>query len=288
MGAESLTRIATLGHRAVITVEGEDRVSFLQGLVSQDVALAASGRAVWSAFLTPQGKWLAEFFIFSDGDRLLLDVEATMREDLIRRLSRYRLRSRVSLSEGAEVVQAAWGGVAPEVGPQVLIAPDPRMAEAGFRILAAMPLAANASVEEWDVHRLSLGLPEGSRDLEREKTVLLEAGFDELGGISWSKGCYMGQELTARTRYRGLLKRRLVPVDVVEGEAPAPGTPIFAEDGREVGSMRSSRDGHGLALLRLEALGEGILQADAARLRVRRPSWLRLPGQDTPEDQAAG
>lgn len=287
MGAESLTRIATLGHRAVIILEGEDRVSFLQGLVSQDVALAAPGRALWSAFLTPQGKWLAEFFIFSDGARLLLDIEAALREDIIRRLSRYRLRSQVRLSEGAEVVQAAWGGAAPEPEEGALIAPDPRLPEAGFRILATVPLPANASAEEWDSHRLSLGLPEGSRDLERDKSVLLEAGFDELGGISWSKGCYMGQELTARTRYRGLLKRRLVPV-VIEGEAPASGTPILAEDGREVGTMRSSRDGRGLALLRLEALGAGVLQADAARLRVRRPSWLRLPGQDALEDQAAG
>ena len=103
-----------------------------------------------------------------------------------------------------------------------------------------MPRAA-----DWDRHRLALGLPDGSRDLAAEQTVLLEAGFDELHGVSWTKGCYMGQELTARTKYRGLLKRRLVPV-AVAGPLPPPGTPVLAE-GAEMGEMRSGRDGLGLA-----------------------------------------
>lgn len=278
-----MTSIATLTHRAVLAVEGEDRVSFLQGLVSQDVALAAPGRALWSALLTPQGKWLAEFFIFSDGDRLLLDVEAALREDISRRLSRYRLRARVTLENHDAAVQVAWGGPPPPVPTPGLIAPDPRLAEAGFRILAAPAIAANAAADDWDAHRLSLGLPEGSRDLEAEKTVLLEAGFDELGGISWSKGCYMGQELTARTRYRGLLKRRLVPVQV-EGPLPGPGTPILSAEGREVGSMRSGRGNLGLALLRLEALaGSAPLRAGEARLSPTLPAWIRLP-----QDAATG
>jgi folate-binding protein YgfZ len=128
---------------------------------------------------------------------------------------------------------------------------------------------------DWDAHRLSLGLPDGSRDLEAEKTVLLEAGFDELGGVSWTKGCYMGQELTARTRYRGLLKRRLVPVSVA-GAMPAPGTPVL-RDGAEVGTMRSGRDALGLAVLRLEALSAGGLACGAATLTPRIPDWMRLP-----------
>ena len=276
MGAQAVTRIATLDHRAVIAVTGEDRVSFLQGLVSQDVAKAEPGRALWSALLTPQGKWLAEFFIIADGERLLLDVEADQRDDLIRRLSRFRLRAKASVAAEDYVVQAGWGGPAPVV-TDGLVAEDARLPEAGFRILSRTGLPPDATLAEWDAHRIALGLPDGARDLEREKTVLLEAGFDELGGISWTKGCYMGQELTARTRYRGLLKRRLVPV-VIEGPAPAPGTIILTAEGRDVGTMRSSEGGLGLAVLRLDVLGGGVaLTAGEARLIPRVPGWMTLP-----------
>jgi tRNA-modifying protein YgfZ len=135
----------------------------------------------------------------------------------------------------------------------------------------------NASAGEWDRHRLSLGLPDGSRDLESDKTILLEAGFDELNGISWSKGCYMGQELTARTKYRGLIKRRLVPVDV-DGPLPPSGTPVY-RDATEVGTMRSGCDNRGLAVLRLDAL-DALLTCGDARLTPHVPAWLRLPQSD--------
>ncbi len=269
-----MSHIVHLPSRAVLSVSGEDRVSFLQGLVSNDVAQAASGRAVWAALLTPQGKWLADFFIFADGDRLLIDCEAGQAADLARRLSRFRLRARATVAvEDAWQVYAAWGGVSP-VGQ--VVAADPRLAAAGWRVLSPEPLPTNATAAEYDLHRLSLGLPDGSRDMEADKSVLLEAGFDELGGVSWTKGCYMGQELTARTKYRGLVKRRLVPV-AVEGAMPAPGTPVM-RGGAEVGTMRSGRDGIGLALLRLEALDRGALDCGGdARLEPRVPGWMRLP-----------
>jgi folate-binding protein YgfZ len=227
--------IAVLPDRSVIEVTGEDRVAFLQGLVSNDVAEAAPGRAVWAALLTPQGKWLADFFVFSDCDRrLLLDCERDQAATLLARLSRFRLRSRVALRDagGAFVVQAGWGG-APMPGDVPAAAPDPRLPEAGWRALAAAPLpGVDATEAEWDLHRLRLGLPAGSRDLESEGSILLEAGFDELHGVSWTKGCYMGQELTARTKYRGLVKRRLVPVRV-EGALPPRGTPVLDAAGAE-------------------------------------------------------
>jgi folate-binding protein YgfZ len=268
--------MAELPARGVIAVAGADRVSFLQGLVSNDVARAAPGVAVWSAVLTPQGKWLADFFILSDGERLLLDVERAQAGALVPLLSRFRLRSKVTVADlsAAFRVHAAWDG-APEVAGAV-VAPDPRLAAAGWRVLSAGVLPVNATAADWDAHRLALGLPDGSADLEAEKTVLLEAGFDELGGVSWTKGCYMGQELTARTKYRGLVKRRLVPV-LIEGAVPAPGTPVFA-DGAEVGAMRSSRGGRGLAQLRLEAIGAEGLRCGDAVLRPRRPEWMVLPG----------
>jgi folate-binding protein YgfZ len=157
-----------------------------------------------------------------------------------------------------------------------LAARDPRLPEAGWRVLAPPPIPVSANAADYDAHRIGLGLPDGSKDMEAEKSVLLEGGFDELNGISWTKGCYMGQELTARTRYRGLLKRRLVPV-AIEGPAPERGTPIMTPDGAEAGEMRSSQGAQGLALLRLEWLDKGALAAGGARLTPQPPSWMKLP-----------
>jgi folate-binding protein YgfZ len=271
-----MTQFAVLPDRGVIEIGGEDRVAFLQGLVSNDVALARPGRAVWAALLTPQGKWLADFFILADGERLLLDCERGQVGMLVPRLSRYRLRAKVNVTDRSPdlSVGVAWDGD-PEPGGAAIAAPQPRLPEAGWRMLSSELPAATASPDAWDAHRLSLGLPDGSRDLEAEKTVLLEAGFDELNGISWTKGCYMGQELTARTRYRGLLKRRLVPVEI-DGDLPPPGTPVTRE-GAEIGTMRSGRAGFGLAVLRLEALEAGPLDCAGSRLTPRVPAWMRLP-----------
>src|SRR4029077_4983626 len=133
----------------------------------------------------------------------------------------------------------------------------------------------------YDRHRLALGIPDGSRDLVVEKSILLEAGFDELNGVDWQKGCYVGQELTARTKYRGLIKKRLFPVRI-EGPAPAPGTMVTAA-GHDAGELRSSRDGQGLALLRLDAVAEvRSLSADAATLVPLHPDWMRIDGEDAP------
>lgn len=265
-----MTQTAALTARGVIEVAGDDRVTFLQGLVSNDVAAAVPGRAVWTALLTPQGKWLADFFILSDGERLLLDCERAQMAMLLPRLTRFRLRSKVTVAARDDLaVFVAWDGPPP---PAAIVAPDPRLPDAGWRLLSPAPLPANATEADWDRHRLARGLPDGSADLEAEKTVLLEAGFEELCGVSWTKGCYMGQELTARTRYRGLVKRRLVPV-AVEGPLPAPGTPVLRE-GAEVGTMRSGRDGLGLALVRLEALDAPLACGDA-RLTVRLPAWMQ-------------
>ena len=262
-----MTNVSRLPDRAVLEVSGADGVPFLQGLVSNDVAAAGPGRAVWAALLTPQGKWLADFFIVADGERLLLDVEAAQAAFLVQRLTRYRLRARVAVAQTDFAVQAGWDGPAP---PGAVA--DPRLPAAGWRLLSAQPGPDTATPADYDRHRLRLGLPDGSRDMEAEKTTLLEAGFDELHGVSWTKGCYMGQELTARTKYRGLLKRRLVPVRV-DGPLPVSGTPVLA-GAQEVGSMRSGRDDRALALLRLDALGAPVLRCGEAVLHPDRPGWL--------------
>jgi folate-binding protein YgfZ len=295
---------AILNQRGLITVGGADRQEFLQGLVSNDVTRAGADRAIWSAFLTPQGKYLHDFFMIEIGETYYLDCEGGDRlMDLGKRLSKYKLRSRIDLGVATELaVIALWGDVtADELGlPDEAgvgrnweggaVYLDPRLPTAGARaILPANRVAeiveplgfAVAAAQDYDRVRLALGLPDGTKDMVVEKTILLEANFDALNGLDWDKGCYMGQELTARTKYRGLIKKRLMPVEV-EGQAPAPGTPLML-DGKEAGEMRSSCDGLGIALIRLDRIADGAtlkLEADGATVSTRQPTWLE-PAAET-------
>ncbi|MDB5413677.1 MAG: hypothetical protein JWR10_2012, partial [Rubritepida sp.] len=141
--------IATLADRAVLEVTGEDRIAFLQGLISNDVAQAAPGKAVWAALLTPQGKWLADFFLTAEADRLLVDAEAAQAEMLMTKLLRFKLRSKVAMAPLAGwTVQAGWGDSSMPEGA----APDPRLAEAGWRFATQAPLPADATAEDYDAH----------------------------------------------------------------------------------------------------------------------------------------
>ena len=266
-----------LEDRAILAVSGPDRRGFLQGLVSNDVEKVSSERAIYAALLTAQGKYLHDFIMVEHSEEIWLDAEAARLADLKRRLSMYRLRAKVAIEERPELgVAAAFGdgalaalgmsdapGAARAAGAGVALT-DPRRSDLGARAilprerirpeLAGLGLA-EADSADYDRHRLGLGVPDGSRDMVIEKSILLESGFDELHGVDWQKGCYIGQELTARTKYRGLVKKRLFPVRI-DGPTPAPGT-IVMLDGSEAGEMRSSRDGIGLALLRLEAVETG-------------------------------
>lgn len=292
---------ALLDGRAILAIGGPDRRGFLQGLVSNDVEKVSASRARYAALLTAQGKYLHDFMIAEQGETLLIDAEKERLADLKRRLSIYRLRAKATIEERPDLaVAAAFGegalaslGLAPEPGAARIFASgivfvDPRLPALGARCIlprdgAHSALAAagltHTPFETYDCARLGLGIPDGSRDLVVEKSILLEAGFDELNGVDWNKGCYIGQELTARTKYRGLIKRRLVPV-AIDGPRPAPGTAILA-DRREVGEMRSSRDGRGLAVLRLDALDSNRLVAGDAAIRPELPGWIHLD-QDAP------
>ncbi len=275
--------------RAVISVSGDDRVGFLQGLVSNDVAKAGSGHAIWAAFLTPQGKFLYDLFIVGHGDALLIDVEAGRAEEFRKKLSLYKLRAKVAIAatqlsvfavtNAAALGLAAQPGAARAFGDGVAYA-DPRPVALGARVVLASPEPlvaaglAEGDLAAWDDARIRAGVPDGSRDMLVDKALLLENGFEELGGVDFQKGCYMGQELTARTKYRGLVKKRLLPV-TIDGPVPAPGTPLLV-DGAEAGEMRSACGQMGLALVRLDHL-RATLAAGEARLSVQVPDWVRLP-----------
>jgi folate-binding protein YgfZ len=284
-----------LADRGILAVAGPDRRAFLQGLVSNDVERVAIDRAVYAALLTPQGKYLHDFVMVAAGEEIWLDAEAARLADLKRRLSIYRLRAKVEIAERPELAVAAIfgagalaalglpaqpGAARPQDGGVVCV--DPRLAALGARAIlppscldGLAPALTRGEFAAYDRHRLALGIPDGSRDLVPDKTILLEAGFDELNGVDWQKGCYVGQELTARTKYRGLIKKRLFPVHI-DGRAPAPGT-IVKSEGKEAGELRSARDGMGLALLRLEAVAEGhSLAVDGATLAPVRPDWMQV------------
>ena len=283
-----------LENRAVLELSGPDRVAFLQGLVSNDVARTERGLAVHAALLTPQGKFLHDLFLVPLGERLLIDCEAARRDDLLRRLRMYRLRSKVELADAADryAVHAVIGagaavpGLGAEPGATAplgngVACVDPRLAALGLRLIlpaGEAPGFPAAPFDAWDRLRLALGVPDGSRDLVPEKSILLENGFDELNGVSWDKGCYMGQELTARTRYRGLVKKRLTPV-AVEGPLPEPGTVVMAGD-RDAGEVRSGFGAQALALLRTEEVAKAAeagtpLTAGGAVLRPLKAAWAR-------------
>ena len=283
--------------RGLLLLGGEDRSKFLQGLVSNDVRKLAPTQAIWAALLTPQGKYLHDFFIAELADGWLIDGEGARIADLKRRLGMYKLRAKIVLedvSDRFELLQA-WG---PDAGvPFGLAEPgqsmqregavafvDPRIADLGIRLIAPKGTGAGllealgyapGAIADWDRRRLGHGVPDGSRDMLLEKAILLENGFDELHGVAWDKGCYIGQELTARTKYRGLIKKRLMPV-AIDGPLPEPGTPIL-RDGQEAGEIRSGRGDLALALVRLDALETGtILSAGDATVRPRRPDWAKF------------
>ena len=288
---------ALLPDRGVLAVSGPDRRPFLQGLVSNDVDKIGPAAARYAALLTAQGKYLYDFIMIEVGESLWLDAEALRLSELKNRLSIYRLRAKVVLAEKSELIMAAVFGKhaaaafdlpdSPGAGRTFgggVVFVDPRLASLGVRVIlpreTARTILIDAGLVEetadvYDRLRLSLGIPDSSRDLVREKSILLESGFDELNGVDWQKGCYIGQELTARTKYRGLIKKRLMPVQI-DGPAPFPGT-IITADGREVGEMRSSRNELGLALLRIESvIRDKTLISGKAVIRPVKPSWMHF------------
>lgn len=293
---------ALLEERGLLAVSGGDARAFLQGLITNNVDKVTPERAIYAALLTPQGKFLHDFFVAELGGRLVLDCEGDRLDALERRLTLYRLRADVVLEDlgpdwrvAALIGAGALGPLGLELKPGQTIAlghgiafTDPRLAAIGGRAILPSESAAatlegqgltRADAADYDRARLAAGLPDGSRDMIVEKATLLESGFDELAGVDFKKGCFVGQELTARVKYRGLVRKRLMPV-AIEGPLPAPGTPIMAGE-RRAGELRSGRDGTAIALLRLDEIERAkesgaTLTAGEARVSPLKPDWAEF------------
>ncbi|MFC3528495.1 YgfZ/GcvT domain-containing protein [Paracoccus mangrovi] len=234
--------------RRILALSGKDRETFLQGLVTNDVRRAP----VWAALLTPQGKYLADFLIVPDGERLLIDVDEALAGDLIRRLSMYKLRADVTL-EPTDLALARGTGPAPEGA----IA-DPRDPALGWRLYGA---ATGDDGSDWDAIRVAHTIPETLIELIPNETFILEAGFERLHGVDFRKGCYVGQEVTARMKHKTELKKGLVTLGI-EGAAPV-GTAILLPDGREAGVLYTQSGGRAIAHMRFDRMVEGLTAGDA-------------------------
>jgi folate-binding protein YgfZ len=296
-----------LEDRGFLAVAGPDARAFLQGVVTNDVNKAQPGQAIYAAMLTPQGRYLHDFFIVELDGVLFLDVAKSRLDDLRARLLKYRLRAKVEvddvstlfrtialLGDGPHDSQALHGFEGrggPFAGGFCYV--DPRYAGIGARAMlptSGAEALSNAGFEAndrmaYETLRLLFGIPEGLVDLVQEKTLPMEANFDLLNGIDWAKGCYVGQELTARMHYRALLKKRLLPVEI-EGDVPAIGAPV-TYDGQDAGEMRTGMGDQGIALLRLEVVLEAVkaekpLLAGDSQITPKHPPWLPSGEEKTP------
>ena len=234
--------------RTILRVTGGDRVGFLQGLVTNDVTRAP----VWAALLTPQGKYLADFLIVPDGESLLIDVDARLADDLMRRLAMYRLRSDVQIAPAGLNVSRGTGPA-----PAGAI-PDPRHPALGWRLYGD---SAAEDGTDWEAIRVAHCIPETLAELIPNETFPLEAGFDRLHGVDFRKGCYVGQEVTARMKHKTELRKGLATVTVA-GEAAA-GTPILTADGREAGMLHTRAGDRAIAYLRFDRIGAGLTAGGA-------------------------
>ena len=240
--------------RRILRLTGRDTDSFLQGLVTNDIAGLKDG-LVYAALLTPQGKYIADFFLRRDGDSVLLDVAEALGDDLERRLAMYRLRADVRIEPSGVNLQRGTG-----TAPAGAL-PDPRHPDMGWRAYTGAPESDDAS--DWDAIRVAHCIPETGIELTSD-TFTLEAGFEALNGVDFRKGCYVGQEVTARMKHKTELKKGLRRV-AVEGSAPV-GTAIEA-DGKPAGTLYTQSGGRGIAHLRLDR-AQGGMRAGAAGLAL--------------------
>ncbi|MBW7922686.1 MAG: folate-binding protein YgfZ [Rubellimicrobium sp.] len=233
--------------RIVLSLTGKDRMRFLQGLVSNDLRRLAKARILYAALLNAQGKYLVDFFMVDADDAVLLDVKDSHADLLEERLNHYRLRADVQITRtGLQVTRGS--GPAPDGA-----VPDPRDPALGWRHYGD---GAGADMPGDDALRVAHLIPETGVELTPD-SYILEMGFERLGGVDFRKGCYIGQEVTARMKHKTVLRKGLVRVHL-EGVAPPPGTPILMADGREAGTLYTSAGDRALAWLRFDRIDERL------------------------------
>ncbi|MGV6873018.1 CAF17-like 4Fe-4S cluster assembly/insertion protein YgfZ [Pseudochelatococcus sp. B33] len=291
---------AYLADRGVVKVVGEDARHFLQNLVTSHVDTLAAGEARWFGLLTPQGKILFEGLAVAvpeeRGGGFLLDVARDQAEVLTKRLTFYKLRAKVIVEDLSETlgVGVVWGGDAPPAGVGIAY-PDPRLAMLGTRIIAERErVAALGNIAEpgddaagWHAHRVRLGVPEGGRDFPWNDAFPHEALMDQLAGVAFDKGCYVGQEVVSRMHHRKTARTRIVPV-AFAGDGPAEGADVLT-GGKVSGRIGSVVPGRALASLRLDRAAEAIaagepITADGVALTLDRPAFVTFPfpGEESP------
>lgn len=267
-----MIQTAILSDRALVSVGGETARDFLQGLVTNDMADCAPGQPIYAALLTPQGKILFEFIVAEEGGRFLLDCAAAFVADLLKRLAMYRLRAKIEIVHCHDLaVAAAWDASMP-AAPH-----DPRLKALGWRAIVPRG-SAPADAASYHLHRLSLGVPD-SADLPPDTVFALDAALEELHGVSFRKGCYVGQEVTARMKHRATARRRMLIADV-EGALPPPGTHVMA-GGRELGTLATGAGSRALALIRLDRLDDAhaagaAITTASQHVTLVKPDWLSL------------
>lgn len=292
-----MKRAVRLEERGILELRGKDCRTFLQDLVSNDVEKLTPKRAVYAALLSPQGKYLFDFFLSALDDSILIDVDADRIGDLAKRLMMYRLRADVTIEDRSDhwtvgalldtpdcLPRDDAGACTALLGGVAFV--DPRSAKMGSRAIVPTTRWPDISSElkyeelsiiDYEIKRISIGIPDGKRDLLLDKTFLMEAHFEALNGVDFNKGCYVGQELTARTKYRSNLKRHFYSLQF-EGPALPADTPVLLE-GKEAGVIRSSVDGHSLAYLRDEDVSradeQGLtMKAGDVDVKVREPKFV--------------
>jgi len=286
-------KAAFLPDRGVVKVAGGEARTFLNGLLTSDLADVSPERARFAALLTPQGKIIADFIIVAgESGAFLLDCPRELAGTLADRLKFYRLRAKLTIEDQSASlgVMAFWDGAARLAGISYT---DPRVPALGQRAIVdpsqAAAVAAQAGaewvdVEAYEKHRIALGVPRGGIDFTYNDAFPHEADMDQLHGVDFDKGCYVGQEVVSRVQHRGTARSRIVPVSSTGGAVPEAGTPVMAGD-KQVGQTGSAAGDRGLAMLRLDRLADaeaaGVpLIAGGVTLRAHKPDWagFAMPG----------
>jgi len=287
-----------LPDRGVVKVAGDDARRFLNGLATNDIGKVTPASPCFAALLTPQGKIIVDFIVAEapteDGGDFFLDCPRALAATLVEKLNFYKLRARVMAEDlsAALGVMAVWDGKGnTEYG---LCYPDSRLPALGFRVMlppdlvteAAEDLDANlVEPEAYEAHRIALGVPRGGADFMYGDTFPHEADMDQLAGVDFEKGCYVGQEVVSRVEHRSSARSRLLPI-VYDEFAPSSGLPVMA-GGKEIGTLASTAKGHGLAMLRLDRFADAqatrtSITCGNISIRVVKPSWAKFAWPSVP------